>query len=79
MRDFFARGDSDRQVEELARLITEANALALVGSRELGVEVQVALDPEAELVLADRVQIQQVLTNLIRNAIDAMVGPTSGC
>ena len=73
LRDFFARGDSERQVEELPRLITEANALALVGSRELGVEVQVALDPEAELVLADRVQIQQVIINLIRNAMDAML------
>lgn len=52
----------------------EANALALVGSRELGVEVQMTLDPEAGLVLADRVQIQQVLVNLIRNAIDAMLG-----
>jgi two-component system sensor kinase FixL len=73
LREFFARGDSERQVEELPRLVTEANALALVGSRELGVEVQVELDPEAELVLADRVQVQQVLVNLIRNAIDAML------
>jgi two-component system sensor kinase FixL len=73
LRDFFARGDSERQVEELPRLVTEANALALVGSRELGVEVQVELDPEAAFVLADRVQIQQVLINLIRNAIDAML------
>ena len=73
LRDFFARGDTERHIEELPRLITEANALALVGSRELGVEVQVALDPKAELVLADRVQIQQVLINLIRNALDAML------
>lgn len=73
LRDFFARGHTERHVEELPRLITEANALALVGSRELGVEVQVALDPEAELVLADRVQVQQVLINLIRNALDAML------
>ncbi|HVM22088.1 MAG TPA: PAS domain S-box protein [Sphingomicrobium sp.] len=73
LRDFFGRGETERHIEELPRLITEANALALVGSRELGVEVQVALDPEAELVLADRVQIQQVLINLIRNALDAML------
>jgi two-component system sensor kinase FixL len=72
LRDFFARGETERHIEELPRLITEANALALVGSRELGVEVQVALDAKAELVLADRVQIQQVLINLIRNALDAM-------
>jgi two-component system sensor kinase FixL len=73
LRDFFARGDTERYVEDLPRLITESNALALVGSRELGVEVQVALDPAAQFVLADRVQIQQVLINLIRNALDAML------
>jgi two-component system sensor kinase FixL len=73
LREFFGRGSSERQVEELPRLIAEANALALVGSRELGVQVHLALDPEAEFVLADRVQIQQVLINLIRNAIDAML------
>jgi len=74
LRDFFARGETERHIEDLPRLITEANALALVGSRELGVEVQVALDPGINLVLADRVQIQQVLINLIRNALDAMSG-----
>ena len=73
LRDFFSRGDTERHIEELPRLITEANALALVGSRELRVEVQVAFDSEAEFVLADRVQIQQVLVNLIRNAMDAML------
>ena len=73
LRDFFDRGSSERQVENLPRLIAEANALALVGSRELGIEVQLALDPVAQFVLADRVQIQQVLINLIRNAMDAML------
>ena len=32
------------------------------------------LDPDAPLVLADRIQVQQVLLNLIRNAIEAMQG-----
>ena len=46
---------------------------ALVGSREYGIDVQMQLDPEADKVFVDRVQIQQVLTNLIRNGIDAMI------
>lgn len=72
MRDFMSHGQTEHKIEHLARLITEANALALVGSREHGIEVQVSLDPKAEQVFVDRVQIQQVLVNLIRNAIEAM-------
>ena len=73
LRDFMSHGESDLRVESLARLVTEANALALVGSREHGIEVQVQLDPDADQILVDRIQVQQVLTNLIRNAIDAMI------
>ncbi len=73
LRNFISRGETEQRVESLGRLITEANALALVGSREHGIEVQVQLDPDADLVFVDRIQIQQVLTNLIRNAIDAMI------
>ena len=74
LRDFVRHGEVERRIESLPRLVTEANALALVGSREHGIEVQVRLDPDANEVLVDRIQIQQVLVNLIRNAIDAMVG-----
>lgn len=73
MRDFMSHGETERRIENVPKLITEANALALVGSREHGIDVQVRLDPVAECVLVDRVQIQQVLLNLIRNAIDAMM------
>ena len=73
LRDFMSHGETERRVESLQRLINEANALALVGSREHGIDVQLSLDPEADLVFVDRIQVQQVLVNLIRNAIDAMI------
>jgi two-component system sensor kinase FixL len=72
MRDFVARGETERRVESLPRLIEEAGALALVGVREAGVRVSFEFDPSVELVLADKVQIQQVAVNLIRNAVEAM-------
>ena len=76
LRDFISHGETERKIESLPRLVSEANALALVGSREHGIEVQIQLDPRAEQVFVDRVQIQQVVVNLIRNAIDAMIeGP----
>ena len=72
LRDFVRRGDSERQVESLPRLIEEASALALVGVKEQGVRVAFDFDPRATLVLADRIQVQQVLLNLVRNALEAM-------
>jgi two-component system sensor kinase FixL len=74
LREFVARGESERHIEGLPKLIEEASALALVGAREEGIRVSFRLDPNAPLVLADRIQIQQVLLNLIRNAIEAMQG-----
>ena len=74
LRDFMSHGRTTYKPENLPRLVTEANALALVGTREHGIEVEIDLDPSGSTVLADRIQIQQVLVNLIRNAIDAMIG-----
>jgi two-component system sensor kinase FixL len=73
LREFVSRGDSDRRVESLPRLIEDASTLGLVGAKEQGIEVSYRLDPRADLVMADRIQIQQVLVNLIRNAIEVMV------
>jgi two-component system sensor kinase FixL len=79
LRDFMSAGETERRVESLQRLINEANALALVGSREHGIDVQLKLDSSADKVLVDRIQIQQVLVNLIRNAIDAMMDTQVRC
>jgi two-component system sensor kinase FixL len=73
LREFVARGESERRIESLPKLIEDASTLALIGARENGVEVSFRLDPNADLVLADRIQIQQVLVNLIRNAIEIMI------
>jgi two-component system sensor kinase FixL len=72
LRDFVARGESERRIESINKLIEEASALALVGAKEHGVRVRFRIDPVADLVLVDKVQVQQVLLNLIRNAIEAM-------
>ena len=71
-REFVARGETEQRHENIRRLVEEAGALALVGSRERGVNWVFEFAPEAGMVLADRVQIQQVLVNLMRNAMEAM-------
>ena len=76
LRDFVARGESERRVESVTKLVEEASALALVGAKDQGVRVKFSFDPTVDLVLTDKVQIQQVLLNLMRNAIEAMEGCT---
>ena len=72
LRDFIARGDSDKRVENLRGLINEANALALIGVAELGIDIRLDIDDRIGGVLVDKVQVQQVLVNLIRNAVEAL-------
>ena len=71
---FVARGEVEKTIEDLPTLIAEATTLGLLGAREKGVNLELDLDPEATKVLLDKVQIQQVLINLLRNAVEAMAG-----
>jgi two-component system, LuxR family, sensor kinase FixL len=77
LRDFVARGETERTIESLPKMVEEASALALVGAKDHGLRVQYAFSPEVDLVLADKVQIQQVVLNLVRNAVDAMANDSS--
>ncbi|RUM95968.1 PAS domain-containing sensor histidine kinase [Pseudaminobacter arsenicus] len=72
LREFVTREDSERSLVNIRKLIEEAGALALIGSREQGVRSIFRFAADTEDVLVDRVQIQQVIINLIRNAMDAM-------
>jgi two-component system sensor kinase FixL len=73
LRDFVQKGETDRRIESLSKLVEEASALALLGAKDADIRVAIRLDPAADQILADRVQIQQVLLNLIRNSVDAML------
>jgi two-component system sensor kinase FixL len=72
LRDFVARGETECRIESLKKLLEEASALALVGAKDRGVRVTYAFDPTLDTVLVDKVQVQQVVLNLVRNAIEAM-------
>ena len=74
LRAFVARGEVSRQSQSIAKLIEEASGLALVGAKERGIKVMISMDPDLPEALVDRVQVQQVLLNLIRNAMEAMDG-----
>ena len=72
LRDYISRGEVDRQPESLKQLVSEASVLAMIGAGERGVEIEVQLEPTCDGVLVDRIQIQQVILNLVRNAFEAM-------
>lgn len=74
LRDFVARGEVEKTVEKLPLLINEAAAFGLMGASENSIDARFDLDHDAADVLVDKIQIQQVLVNLIRNAVEAMSG-----
>jgi two-component system sensor kinase FixL len=72
LREFVAKGETDHTLESPATLLEEAAALALVGAREQGVRVSLRCERDLPDIIVDKIQIQQVALNLIRNAVEAM-------
>jgi len=72
MRDMVARSAADPQPQSLSAVITEIDFMTQLIAREAGATVRYDLAEARDLVLADRIQIQQVTTNLVRNAVEAM-------
>jgi two-component system, LuxR family, sensor kinase FixL len=74
LREFVARGETEKRPENISKLVEEASALALVGAKEEGVKTLFRFASHTDVVLVEKVQVQQVLLNLMRNAIEAMHG-----
>jgi two-component system sensor kinase FixL len=72
LREFVSKGETQHALEHPAVLLEEAAALALVGAKEQGVRVSLRCDHDLPDVVVDKIQIQQVALNLIRNALEAM-------
>jgi two-component system sensor kinase FixL len=72
LRQFVKKANTHRSAEDVRQTVEEAAALALLGAEARGVRLEMHLAPDMPLVSIDKVQIQQVLLNLIRNAVEAM-------
>ena len=72
IRDFARKKTPDLANEDVNRMIEEANAIASVGSKAKNIRTTFDLSPERPQAQVDRIQIQQVVMNLVRNAIDAL-------
>jgi PAS domain S-box-containing protein len=72
LRQLVSRGETERRIEVLPSMIEEASALVLSSISPLAVRLRFEFDSNARDVFVNRVQIQQVIVNLIRNAFEAM-------
>lgn len=72
MRQFVEKREPERQAVDIRRLIGDALELTLLGTQVIGIEVIRDEAPDLPMVEVDSVQIQQILVNLIRNAIEAI-------
>jgi C4-dicarboxylate-specific signal transduction histidine kinase len=72
LRQLVSRGEMERRIEALPSMIEEASALVLNSIAPLAGRLRFEFDDGARNVLVNRVQIQQVIVNLIRNAFEAM-------
>ena len=72
LRQFIAKGETERMLEDVNAVVEEAAALALIGTGGRGIAVRRALADGLPAVLMDKIQIHQVITNLIRNSVDAL-------
>jgi PAS domain S-box-containing protein len=72
LHDFISRGDPEKITQSLHAIIQQTCELAgsLLKERKVGLVLR--LDADKDSIFADKVQIQQVVFNLIRNACEAM-------
>jgi two-component system sensor kinase FixL len=74
LRSFVQKREGERMPVEIDKVVEEASALAFIGLKEKGIHVAIERKNDLPKVPIDPIQIQQVLINLIRNAVDAMEG-----
>ena len=72
LRDFPPRGDIDKRTENLVRLVEETSALVTRSANERRLRIRFAFDHDARFIVADKIQVQQVLLSLMRSALEAM-------
>lgn len=71
LRDFIGRGETEKHIVKPQQLIEDAVALAMVGVKDPKLRIRFEFDPNEQPIVVDRVQIQQVVFNLVRNALEA--------
>lgn len=72
LRQFIEWGETERSWHDIHAATEEAAQLGLVGARTKGVSFTLEAEHDLPQLMIDKIQIQQVIQNLVRNAVDAM-------
>jgi two-component system sensor kinase FixL len=76
LREFLKKGEASRTPMSINPVVEEASALALIGAAENGIRVFMELNENLPQVMVDKIQIQQVVLNLVRNSVEALCHST---
>ncbi len=74
LREFVAKGETERRLEDVNSVVEEAAHFALIEAKHKDIRIFIRLGEDLPPALIDRIQMQQVVVNLIRNALEAMEG-----
>jgi signal transduction histidine kinase len=72
IRVLFKKGAPRRELVDVNEVVREMSVLLQQEANRRSISIRADLDPDLPKVLADRVQLQQVLMNLMLNGIEAM-------
>ena len=72
MRSMVAKGGGNRQAENVARLIERAGLLAMADAKAKDIDYRIEIEPDVDTAWVDRIQLEQVFINLLRNAVEAV-------
>jgi two-component system, LuxR family, sensor kinase FixL len=78
-RDFVRQSVSNREPADVNGVVRDATQLIGLDAHGIGIPIQLMLDPQLPLVKMDRIQVEQVILNLLRNGLDAMTEAPAGC
>ncbi len=74
LRGLFESGEREAAPHDINEVVEDAAALALIDTPARGIAFDLRLAQDLPTVMIDRIQIQQVVLNLVRNAVDALQG-----
>jgi two-component system, NtrC family, C4-dicarboxylate transport sensor histidine kinase DctB len=79
LKSYARKGDADMEPVDLRDSVRAALAMMAPQLGKMAVQIQTTLPSESATVMADPLRIEQIIVNLLRNALDAVRGRDDKC